>query len=524
MSFAKSIATVSGLTMLSRVTGFIRDVLTAQILGAGMVAEAFFVAQRLPNLFRSLFAEGAFNASFVPLFTAEDQNKGREEAIAFASESLSMLLAVLLIFSGIMILLMPQVMTVIAPGFLEKSGQQEDGLFHLAVTYGRITFPYLALISLTALQGGILNGLSRFGGAAGAPVLYNLVMIAALLSLPFIPVEAGLWLSVFVTLAGVVQMVWLAILCRRAGVHLRLSRPRLTPRVRKLFALLGPGAVGAGAMQINLVVSTMLASTLPLGAVSYLYYADRLNQLPLGVIGIAISTTLLPVLSRHVQSQDLNGLSHHVSRGIEFGLTLALPATVGLMIAAHPIIAVLFQRGAFGAVETAATAAALRMYAVGIPAFVLVKIFSTIYFAHQNTKTPVRIAMIAVAGNVLLALALIGPLAHLGLALATGLATWINVALLVFGLVRQKQLHLDARVKRNVPRLLLASTLMGGVLYALLGPVAPGLLTTALASPHFSVSVLGLLVLLLIPMGCYFSLCHLTGVLRLSDLGRLFRK
>ncbi len=462
MSFARSLFTVSGYTLLSRLAGFVRDTATAAILGAGPVADAFFVAQRLPNLFRSLFAEGAFNAAFVPLYTKERHEHGADEARLFSGEALAMMVTILLPFTVIVMLGMPWLMHVLAPGF-----DQDAGKFNLAVSFSQITFPYLTLISITALQGSVLNANRHFAPAAAAPILYNLTLIAMLLATLWGRLDVGYALAWAVTLAGVVQYFYLLWHCHKCGLPIPFMLPRLTPRVKLLFKQIGPGALGAGAAQINIVVSTILASFLPTGAVSYLFYADRLNQLPLGVIGIAIATTLLPVLSQHVQEGDEEKIRYYFSRAVVVVLALGLPATIGLMVGAEPIIKTLFEHGAFKEAETVATAAALRAYTVGIPAFLLVKVFASSFFARHDTRTPVKIAMLALATNMAGAAALFMPLGHVGIALASGLATWVNALCLLWLLRKQGRSLLDAQAKRQIPRLLACGLLMAGLVYGL---------------------------------------------------------
>ena len=394
MTLLRSVATVGSYTLLSRVAGFVRDVLTAALLGAGPVADAFFVAQRLPNLFRSLFAEGAFSAAFVPLFAGMMAERGRAAARAFAEDALAVLLAALLAFVLLGEIFMPWVMSVIAPGFGDDPAK-----FALAVALARITFPYLLFIALVALQGGVLNSVDRFAAAAATPILLNLFLIAALLMMGRFGWEGGHALAWAITAAGLAQFLWLMFSCARAGLALRLPWPRLTPGVRRTLAIMAPGAVGAGVTQLNLLISTALASFLPGGSVSYLYYADRLNQLPLGVVGIAVGTAILPPLSRQLRLGDLPGAIATQNRGLELAVLLTLPAAVALAVLAHPILAVLFQRGAFSPADTAATAAALAAYAAGLPAFVLVKVLAPAFFARHDTATPVKIAVVAMAVN-----------------------------------------------------------------------------------------------------------------------------
>ncbi|HET8727593.1 MAG TPA: murein biosynthesis integral membrane protein MurJ [Alphaproteobacteria bacterium] len=517
MSLMRAIATVGGLTLVSRVAGFARDVLTAAVLGAGPVADAFFVALKLPNFFRRLSAEGAFSVSFVPLFSAELERGGRPAAIAFAEEALAVMIAILAPFTLLAILGMPWLMVLIAPGFTDDPEK-----YDLAVQFSRITFPYLMLMSLTALMGGVLNSVNRFAPFAAAPILFNLTLIACLLLVAPMTATAGHALAYGVAASGVLQLVWLAWSCRRAGITLRLPWPRRNPRVDRLFRLMAPGAIGAGVMQINLFIDIVIASLLPTGAVSYLYYADRLNQLPLGTIGIAIGTALLPVLARQVEAQKQTGDPAQAletqNRALEYSLFLALPATVALVVIPGPIIDVLFERGAFGPEATAATALALAAYAIGIPAYVLTKVLSTAFFARQDTATPVKISVVTVAANAALALSLVGFLGHVGIALATGLTAWINVGLLARGLRRRDLLSVDGRLRRRGPRLLFSSAVMGAALH---------IAVTALEAPlDAGLAVSGPTLALIVGLGAvvYFGAAFLTGAASWRELGGLLRR
>ncbi|HYC03432.1 MAG TPA: murein biosynthesis integral membrane protein MurJ [Azospirillaceae bacterium] len=461
MSFTRAIATVGGLTMVSRVAGFVRDMLTAWILGAGTAADIFIVAQRLPNYFRALFAEGAFTVSFVPMYSAMMKRDGPEAANRFAEQAMSVMILVLLPVTLLTMLAMPAVMILLASGYMADEGTAER-----LVELGRITFPYLLLISVTALQTGVLNALGRFGPGAAAPIALNICMITALGLTHWQGWEANRALAWAVTISGMVQLCWLAWSCRRAGLALRVVVPRFTPEVRKLFRQMGPGAISASVIQVNLVIGTHVASLLPAGAISYLYYADRLNQLPLGVIGIAIGTALLPTLSRHVEAGDRGQVSHYISRGIEYGLLLGLPAAVALAVIPLPIFQALFQKGNFGPAEARATALALTAYAAGIPAYVVAKVLTTTFFARQDTRTPMRIAFWTLGTNTVLAvvLALWTPLGHVGIALASGLTAWLNILLLATALRRRDALELDRPLLRRAPRIILAAALMGGAL------------------------------------------------------------
>jgi len=468
MALLRSVATVGSYTLLSRIFGFVRDILTAAILGAGPVADAFFVAQRLPNLFRSLFAEGAFSAAFVPLFAGTMAEQGKEAARIFAEDALAVLLAALLVFLLLAEIFMPAVMAVIAPGFSEDPTK-----FELAIELARITFPYLLFIALVALQGGVLNSVDRFAAAAATPILLNLFLIAALLMMRTFGWRDGRALAWAVSGAGFAQFLWLSYSCARAGMALRLPLPRLTPGVRRTLAVMGPGTVGAGVTQLNLLISTALASLLPTGSVSYLYYADRLNQLPLGVVGIAVGTAILPPLSRQVRLGHFADAVSTQNRGLELALLLTVPAAVALALLATPILAVLFQRGAFDAADTAATAAALSAYAAGLPAFVAIKVLVPAFFARQDTAAPVKVAVAAVAVNLCLTLVLMQFLAHVGIALATTAAGWVNALTLLGLLIRRRHFSFDERSRRNLPRVTAAAFGMGAVLVLLRIALAP---------------------------------------------------
>jgi putative peptidoglycan lipid II flippase len=470
MALLRSVATVGSYTLLSRVFGFIRDILTAAILGAGPVADAFFVAQRLPNLFRSLFAEGAFSAAFVPLFAGTMADHGKERARVFAEDALAVLLAALLGFVLLGEIFMPAVMEVISPGFGEDPEK-----FGLAVELARITFPYLLFIALVALQGGVLNSVDRFAAAAATPILLNLFLIAALLMMRKFGWSDGRALAWAVTGAGLAQFLWLLFSCAQAGLALRLPFPRLTPGVRRTLAVMAPGTIGAGVTQLNLLISTALASLLPGGSVSYLYYADRLNQLPLGVVGIAVGTAILPSLSRQIRLGQAADAVTTQNRGLELALLLTLPAAVALALLATPILATLFERGAFGAADTAATAAALSAYAAGLPAFVLVRVLAPAFFARHDTATPVKVAVAAMAVNLGLTLVLMQFLAHVGIALATTIAGWVNALTLLWLLVQRGHFRFDGRARRNLPRVGAAALGMGLVLALLRVVLVPAL-------------------------------------------------
>ncbi len=524
MAFFKAIATVGGFTLASRLMGFARDVLTAGFLGAGPVADAFFIALKLPNFFRRITAEGAFSVSFVPMFSKILVDEGPDEAKKFAEEAQAMMVAVLLPFTIVCMIAMPWVLYVIAPGVhcAVAPGAVCDPLrFDLAVSFSRITFPYILMMSLTALLGGVLNSFGKFAAFAAAPMFFNGILIIALLFGGTIFKTSGHALAWGLAAAGVAQFLWMMVNYRMIGYVLRLRRPVLTPRIRKLFNLMIPGALGAGAAQINLFIDMILASLLPVGSISFLYYADRLYQLPLGVIGVAIGTALLPMLSQAVKKGGgadgdpvkLLGL------GFETGLVLSLPAAIGLIVIAGPIMSVLFERGEFSHTDSIQSSHALIAYAVGLPAYVLARVFSTAYFAREDTRTPVKFAITCAIINTLLALALISPLQHVGIALATGITAWVNLFLLMRGLHRKKHLDLPAHSVKRAGKILACGLIMAAVLWGMENYVVQGIGTGS--TLH---KALELAALVAAGGASYFTCLYVAGIFNRQTLKALFPK
>lgn len=470
MSLFRAIATVGGLTMVSRIAGFVRDLLIARYLGAGPIADAFFVSLRLPNFFRSLFAEGAFTAGFLPLFSRTEAKEGRAAAQLFAERALSLLLIVTLAFTLVAQIAMPLVILALAPGFIGDPLR-----FPLSVTLTIITFPYLLFISLASLYGAVLNCFGRFFAMAATPILLNLVMIAAMLwATPYLP-HAGYSLAWSTLVGGILQFLWLAWDAQRAGISLRLRKPVINEKVRRLFRLVLPAALGAGATQVNLVVGLILASLLPAGAVSYLFYADRINQLTVGVVGAAIATALLPTLAGHLARGHEVAAAYTQNRAIEFGLLLALPSTAALLVIPFPIISILFQRGEFDLVTAQQTANTLLAYAVGLPGFVLSRTMTPGFHARQDTQTPVKLALVTIGVNIAMSVMLMPALAHVGLALATAIAANVNTLLLMVTLYRRGHWKPDERLKKRTLLILLASVAMAAMLALLDRLALPGL-------------------------------------------------
>lgn len=512
MNLVRSAATIGGTTLLSRLLGFLRDVMVAAAVGTGPVADAFFVAFRFPNMFRSIFAEGAFNSAFVPLFAKRLEGDGKEAARRFAEDALAVLLVALLLITIAAELAMPWIMVVFAPGFSEDPQK-----FAWAVEFTRIAFPYLLFISLTALQSAILNSLGRFFPGAAAPVMLNVTLILAILFLVPLTDNPGRALAWGVAAAGVVQFLWLSFSLWRAGFVLRLRLPRLTPEVRRLFRLGVPGVIAGGITQVNLTIGTMIAS-LQAGAVSWLYYADRIYQLPLAVIGIAIGIVLLPELSRRLRADDAAGATWSQNRAIEFSMLLTIPAAVGAAMLSFEIIRVLFERGAFTRADTEATALALIIYSAGLPAFVLIKVFQPGFFAREDTKTPLRFAAISIAVNIATSIALFVPFGFAGIATGTTLAAWVNAGQLGWRLNRQGAFTPDVQLARRLPLILMGAGGMGATLWFGTDVLSPYL------DDGLAISLAALMVLIGLGAIVFFFLCQITGAVRLGDLRRAFRR
>ncbi|PRY79417.1 putative peptidoglycan lipid II flippase [Yoonia maritima] len=509
--------TVGLWTLASRLLGFVRDIMIAAYLGTGPVAEAFLVAFSLPNLFRRFFAEGAFNMAFVPMFSKKIE--GGEDAKEFAQDAFVGLAGVLVVFTVVAIVLMPALVTMMASGFI---GSER---FDLAVYYGRIAFPYILFISLSALLSGVLNATGRFTAAAAAPLLLNIVFISALvltgLTCGCTGVDnqtlMGAALAYAVPIAGIAQvtLVWFA--AKRAGFPMRLRRPKMTPELKRLAIIAAPAALAGGVVQINLLVGRQVASFFD-GAVAWLNYADRLYQLPLGVVGIAIGVVLLPDLSRRLRAGDHEGGQNAFNRASEISLALTVPAAVALMVISLPLVSVLYERGVFDSDDTAATAIAVAIYGLGLPAFVMQKTLQPLYFAREDTKRPFYYALVALALNAALAIGLSPFIGYIAAAVGTSLTGWATVLLLLNGTRHMDGASkFDARFRQRLPRIVLASAGMGLILWV----------AAAVLSPFFGVATLrylALLVLVLIGIVSYFGIGHLIGAFKLAEFKRNLRR
>jgi putative peptidoglycan lipid II flippase len=454
----RRIATVGGLTLVSRLTGFVRDVIMAAILGAGPIADAFFVAFRLPNHFRAIFAEGAFAAAFVPAYARTLEQAGLPAAKLFADQIAAALIVINLALLAFALIFTPWVVSALAPGL-------DPERFELAVALTRITFPYLALVSLETLFAGILNANNRFATAAGAPILLNLSIIGTLLLASFFQ-DAGHAAAWGVLLAGVAMVFVVGGDAELHGYGVRLRMPRLDEPTRRFLKALGPAIIGAGGVQLALFADTLIASFLPTGALSALYYADRINQLPIGVVGIAVGTVLLPEMSRRLAAGDDKGAASAQARGIQLALLLTIPCAAAAMTIPDLIMRALFARGAFTAADAEAAGATLAAYSVGLLPFVLLRSFTAPFYARGDTATPVKAALLAAAVNIALKVVLMDSLAQVGLALATSIGAWINLSLLAIFARRQGFAVSGAAIGKPVAKLIAAGVVLAASLVA----------------------------------------------------------
>ncbi|CCE05575.1 putative virulence factor MviN-like protein [Bradyrhizobium sp. STM 3843] len=464
------IFTVGGYTLLSRLTGFARDIMLAAILGAGPVADAFFVAFRLPNHFRAIFAEGAFNAAFVPAYAHVHGEKGEASASLFADRIFTLLFASQVVLLIVAWLFMPQAMTILAPGFTEDPAQRE-----LAIELTRITFPYLLLITLVTLYGGMLNVMQRFASAAAASIFLNLAMMATLALVAFFP-TAGHAAAWGVLISGFLQYFLLAGDLARHGGLPRFAPLKLDEDIRAFFRALGPATLGSMGTQVAMFADTIIATFLPAGALSALYYADRLNQLPIGVIGIAIGTVLLPEMSRRLTANDHEGAMESQRRAFDFTLLFSVPFVAAFLAVPDVITRAMFARGAFTRGDAAAAGATLAAYAVGLIPFVLIRSAVSTFYARKDTATPVKASLTGLAVNMLLKVLLMGSLAQVGLALATAVGAWINLLLVLGFAVRQGYLDLDRRLTGSLIKFGVTGCILAAVLW----------LTARLAAAQFA--------------------------------------
>lgn len=469
----RNLLTVGGWTMLSRLLGLVRDQLLASLLGAGPVQDAYQIAFRLPNMFRRLFGEGALNAAFVPLFTSRYEEQGRHDALLLASRAFSLLLLWLAFLTILAEICMPWVITLIAPGFHDHL----TGRFTLAVQLTRITMPYTVLICGAALIAGILNSRSHFTAASAAYISFNVVGIIAILTGAYLGhamvAPASAW---GITISGIVQLGSLLWAARKAGLAPSFAKPTLTSDIRLLIRRMIPGLIGSGVTQINLTIDTIIATLLPTGSISWLYFADRVNQLPLGVLGAALGTTLLPLFTRHITANDRPALQASLNRALDYALLMTLPAAIGLFTLAPAIMGTLFGYGHFGLSDVYHSAAALRVYALGLPAFIIIKLLAPAFFAEGDTSTPVRIGFVTLGINLALNLLLYRSLAYIAPPLASTLAAFVNMIALGWLLYKRASFHPTTMSLFRATKIVCAASIMGGWAwgtYILFAPTLP---------------------------------------------------
>ncbi len=513
-SLFRSFFTVSFYTFLSRVLGFIRDILIARYLGSTVISDAFFVAFRIPNFFRRVLAEGAYSAALIPVFSGVVLNpKDEREASDFVENTTSMLLFATVVLTIIFFFGMPYIIQVLAPGFTDNKEAYE-----LAVHFGKIIFPYIIFISLAAHFASINNVHERFAAGAFAPAILNISFILSLFFLTPFVTTAGHALSYGVLIGGVLQFLYLY----RAVLNFyrpRIILPVLNEKLKKFFKLFLPGVVGSGVIQLNIVIGTIIASFLPVGAISHIYYADRLNQLPLAIFGIALGIVLLPSLSKAIKQSDQETTNNIQNRSIEFSLLISLPSSIGLFILAEPIIQILFERGAFVAEDTFYTAKVLSYFALGLPAYIIIKVLVSCFFAREDTKTPLYISIFSVITNVLLSLLLIGSMREMGIAIATTISAWVNALLLYLFLAIRNHMKFDDLLVSNSIKILLSSSLLFVAIYLL-----NGLFFTNIGGNSVLLNSSLLLLMIFLAIIIYFGLVIMLKVLSLNQLREYLKK
>lgn len=521
MSLFKSIATFGSFTLLSRITGFFRDMILANFLGAGAISDAFFVAFKLPNCFRSLFAEGAFTSAFVPMVSQKLVSDGKEKSMLFSAKAISVLAFFLAFFVILMEIFMPWVVRILAPGFAENGG-----MIDLAITLSRITFPFLLLVSIVSFQSGILNSLGKFAAPASAPVILNLMMIFSVFIFTPFSITPAHGIAVSVTFAGLLEIFWLSYFLRCEGVRIRpqYNIPAIVrePDIRTLFKRIAPGILGAGIYQINMFVDTVLVSLVGTGAISWLYYANRMQQLPLGVVGAAIGVALLPILSHHLKTGETEEARQTQDKAVEYGALFSIPAAVALVVLAEPIINILFQHGKFNATDTIMTSRALIAYAVGLPLYVLVKALTPNFFARGDTRTPVKYSIVVLIANLIGSLVLMRFYGHVGIAAATTIAAFISLYQYVRGLKKRAYWQFSAGLIKKIIMITISSVIMGLAMLGAEWGIDRGLHGWLDLNLLPRLLIFGLLCIL--GVATFAVMAKLTGVLCISDIIGLLTK
>jgi len=510
----KATFVVGFFTLVSRLGGFVRDALMLSIIGVGPIMDAFIVAFKFPNFFRRISAEGAFSSAFVPIYSGLQAKEGKTIAFEFAKQAFAIMGIILLIFVACFEIFTPQLMRVFAPGLLETQER-----FQMAVDFTRITFPYILFISLASLMGGVLNSLGKFAAWSAAPILLNVIMIASMLLLAPWVGGHGVALAWGVFISGVAQFVLLWISLYRNRHVMIIVKPQLTENIKILFRKMVPGIIGAGVFQINVFVDMWIGSFLAVGGLTYIHVADRLNQLPLSVIGIAISTAFLPTLSGLFQTGKQQEATQELRRAISYAMLMTVPAATALFLLSLPITKVLFQRGAFTMADSIATAHTIEAFVIGLPAYVLAKVLSTGFFARQDTTTPVIVGIICVVVNFCLNLLFMKPLAHVGIALATTISSWVNVTLLILMLKRSKISLLDKMMRMTLVKILICCIAMAAVLQLIYAKIKTHIVDCFGVVPWILLTIL-----IAIGMVVYFSSAHLVRLISFTELLAILRR
>ena len=504
MNLLSSTYVFSFFTLLSRVLGYLRDILIAIFLGASIFADAFFVAFRLPNTFRRLFAEGTFNAAFIPSYVSE-KTKNQKRGKKFADESLSILILILFFIVLLVEIFTPYLVYLIAPGFLENTEK-----FNLAVEFTRITFPFLLFVSISSFFSGILNSNNKFAAAAAAPIILNVILILSLLASYFFNLNFAKQLSYGVTLAGIVQLIFLIFITKKYYRPSIEFKTKLSSKVKFFFKKLLPSVLSSGVMQINILVGTIIAS-FEASAVSYLYYADRIYQINLAIAGIAVGTVSLPVLSKAFKQKNFLKISNIQSRSIELSLLLSIPASLGLIIASKEIVNALFGYGSFTIENINMTASALKYFGYGIPAFALIKILSNFFFARNNTKTPFYISTLIVLLNILISITFFNKVGFIIIPIATSISAWVGVIAYVYLLNEKNFLLLKNYLPRNVLKIILSAVFMSFLLIFALDHYADYL------DYNYKYKSVYLLIIVGFVGSIYLVSCYLTGILKTKN-------
>ena len=510
----RSFFTVSFFTIFSRILGFIRDILIAKFLGSTITSDAFFVAFRLPNFFRRVLAEGAYSAALIPVFSGVViDSKNDHEAADFVENTMSLLLFVTIILTFIFYFGMPYIIQLLAPGF-----SKNKEAFDLAVHFGKIIFPYLIFISLVAHFTAIVNVHGKFAAGAFSPAILNISFILSLFILTPQLSSAGHSLSYGVLIGGLFQFIFMY----RVVLNFyrpRICIPKINKKLKKFFYLFFPGLIGSGVVQLNIVIGTIIASFLPIGAISHIYYADRLNQLPLAIFGIAMGVVLLPSLSKTIKQNKFEEIKITQNRSLEFCLLISLPSAAGLFILANPIISILFERGEFLSVDTFYTAKVLSIFALGLPAYILIKVLIICFFAREDTKTPLYISLITVIINIVLSLLLIDSMREMGIATATSISAWINTFLLFLFLFIKKNLVLDNQIISNSLKILISSIIMIIACYFL-----RNLLFLDIGEINIFVQILILFLIIVFCKIIYLAMIFMLKVISITNLKGYIKK